>query len=224
MADTLSLSELFKRDSHVLRESSSTRPRIFVVEEEGTRVVIKDFTPNGFFFRNIIGRFLIWREAKAYRKMRGLRGIPKFYRIINGLAIVVQEIQGKPLERVKEGHLLPDGFIDTLKRLIDEVHKRGIAHCDLKRAGNIILGNDGMPYIIDWGASIFDSEFRLPLLKAVYRRFVLDDNMAIVKLKLRYARDTITDEDMARYGHRSKAEKLVRKIRDNLRNILKLIA
>jgi serine/threonine protein kinase len=167
---------------------------------------------------------LIWRESKAYRKMQDLKGIPKLYRVIDGLAIVVEEIQGKNLGKIKKSSLLPNGFIDTLKWLVDEIHRRGVAHCDLKRASNIILGNDGLPYIIDWGASISENEFGFPFLNAVYRRFILDDNMAIIKLKLRYATDTVTDEEMRCYSHRSTAEKAIRKIRDMLRNMLQRIA
>jgi hypothetical protein len=48
--------------------------------------------------------------------------------------------------------------------------------------------------------------------------------MAIIKLKLRRAPETVTREERKRYNHRSVAEKFVRAIRDRLREILQKVA
>jgi serine/threonine protein kinase len=223
MFDSLSLSDLPKRQSGILRHPSGTRPAIRILEEKGVRAIVKDFSPNKFFYRNTFGRFLIWRERKAYGKLRGIQGIPALYRTINGIALVVEMIEGSNLENLEKEMRLSTYFFDALKNLVDTFHKRGLAHCDLKRAPNILIGNDGRPYIVDWGASISQSELFFFPLNLVYRRFLLDDYLAIVKLKLRHIPEEVTPRERMRYHYRSWPEKLIRAARDRLRDTLQKI-
>ena len=223
MFEFLKLSDLPKINRGILREPTSTRPIIRLVEQDGVRAVVKDFSPNKFFLRNTVGRFLIWREAKAYRKLRNLKGVPAMYGTIEGLAIVIEEIQGTDLGNYKKGWRPPDRFLDSLKELVDDFHERGIAHCDLKRAPNIILGHDGRPYIIDWGASISDREFSFYPVNLIYQKCARDDYNAITKLKLRYTPEAISPEERDKYCHRSRAERFMRAVRDRLRDFCQKI-
>jgi predicted Ser/Thr protein kinase len=220
----LSLQYLRAKRLDMLRAASSTRPTIWSVEENGVRAVVKDFSSNGFIFRNTAGRFLIWREARAYRKLIGVKGTPALYRVVGGIALVVQEIPGRNLENLEQEMTLPSPFFDELNELVTRFHKRGLAHCDLKRAPNTLLGDDGHPYIVDWAASISESEFGFPLLRPIYRRFLLDDRMAVIKLKLRHTPETVTPEERSHYAYRSSGEKLIRGIRDRLREMLQKAA
>jgi len=222
--ETLTLRDLPARKRGTLRAPSSTRPAIWIVEENGVRAVVKDFSVNKILFRNTVGRFLIWREEKAYRRLKGIRGVPALYQILDGLALVFEEIPGRSLENLEREVQLPESFFLFLKELVAHCHKRGLAHCDLKRAPNTLLGDDGYPYIVDWAASISETEFRLPLLNRIYRRFVLDDQMAVIKLKLRHSPETVTPEERDRYAYRSRGEKLIRRIRDRLRDLLQKAA
>lgn len=223
MFETLKLSDLPKKQCNIVRGPSSTRPTIWVVEEDRVRAVVKDYSTNKLFFRNTIGRFLVWRESKAFRKLRDLKGVPNLYRVIDGLALVIEEIPGRSLENLEKEIRLPESFFSALKDLVVSFHKRGIAHCDLKRAPNTLLGDDGLPYIIDWGASISEGEFRIPPLNLIYRRFLLDDFMAIIKLKLRHIPEAVTSAERERYDYRSGGERLIRAIRDRLRDFLQRI-
>ncbi|UCF86090.1 MAG: hypothetical protein JSV50_10785 [Desulfobacteraceae bacterium] len=188
------------------------------------RAVVKDFSANRFLFRNTAGRFLVWREERAYKKLKDIRGVPNSFRVIDGLALVMERIPGRDLKKLKREMPIPGSFFDELKNLVDDFHKKGIAHCDLKKATNILMGNDGLPYIIDWGASISKNEFRFFPFNLVYRRFVLDDQMAVIKLKLRYTPHAVKFEEGRLYKNRGGAEKHIRSFRDRLRNILQKIA
>jgi len=223
MFDSLKLSDLLKRQCAVLRKSSSTRPTVWRVEENDVRAIVKDFSSNRFFFRNTVGRFLVRREVKAYKKLKHLKGVPTLYRVIGGLALVIEEIPGTDLGKIKIGNQIPEGFFDALKDLVENYHERGLAHCDLKRAGNILLGHDGQPYIIDWAAVIFRSEFRLFPFNSIYRRFVQDDYDAITKRKLYYSPELVSEDEKMKYYHRSWPEKRLRALRDGLREFLQKI-
>ena len=208
----------------ILRNASSTRPVIRLINHEGGRAVIKDFSLNGFFFRNVVGRFLIWREARAYRKMSGLEGVPRLLQVVGGRSLMVEAVSGTDLKEAGLQRKLPPHFFESLKALVDHVHERGVAHCDLKASGNVLVSSDGRPFIIDWGASISRSEFRFFPLTMIYDRFVVDDYRAITKFKLRYMPETVDEEEKCRYEHRSLAEKTIRAIRDRLRKWLQAIA
>jgi len=224
MFDSLKLSDLPKKQSYVLRSPSSTRPTIWVVEENGRRVVVKDYSTNKFFFRHTVGRFLVWRERKAYNTLKGLRGVPHIHGVIDGLALIIEQIPGRDLKKATKEMRIPETFLEALNDLVDDLHKRGIAHCDLKKATNILMGKDGLPYIIDWGASISEREFRFPPFNRIYKRFVLDDQMAVIKLKRRYVSQMVTPAENKRYKDRDKAERHIRMIRDRLRRILQKLA
>jgi len=224
MFESLKFSELPKIECGILRKPSSTRPTIRVVEEKGVRAVVKDFSTSKFLFRNSVGRFLVWRESKAYGKMNNLKGVPRLYRVIDGLALVIEEIPGRNLEELEDKMEIPQAFFDALKDLVAGFHKRGLAHCDLKRAPNTLFGHDGLPYIIDWGASVSEKEFRLFPLNLIYRKFLRDDYMAIIKMKLRHTPGAVAQKERDFYRYRSGPEKVLRGIRDRLRRILQKIA
>ena len=170
MFESLKLSEIPKKHCGILKESSKTRPSLWILEENGLRVIIKDFSLNGFLYRNIIGRFLVWRERKAYRKLRGLKGVPALYRSVDGLALILEEIKGVDLETLGTETKLSEDFFKDLRSLVGNVHKRGLIHGDLKRAPNILLGHDGKPYLVDWAASVSRNEFILYPLNLIYQR------------------------------------------------------
>lgn len=224
MFESLEISDLPHQNIGVLRKPSSTRPTLWLVEENGMRAVVKDYSSNRFLYRNTIGRFLLWRERKAYRKLKGLRGVPTCYRVIDGLALVIEEISGTNIEGLENEGGLSEGFFEQLQVVVEDVHSRGLAHCDLKRAPNILLGHDKRPYIVDWSASISEREFRFFPLNLIYQRFLQDDLNAITKMKLRHCPESISPEEARRYFHRSRTEEMIRSVRDKLRKLLQKIA
>jgi hypothetical protein len=208
----------------LLRPPSATRPSIWIIEFDHRGFVVKDFRENRFLYRNLIGRFLLWREEKAFRRLKGLQGVPAFFGRIGAFALAMEAIDGTPVEGLEETAPLPLRFFRELRELVSQFHLRGVAHCDLKRAPNILLGRDGRPYVVDWSASITASECRLFPLNLIYRRFLLDDRNAVVKLQLRHRPDEITPAELALYRHRGPLERLVRSFRDAARDTLQRMA
>lgn len=224
MFETLTLANLPQRALKVIRPLSSTRPIIWLVEEKGMKVVVKDFSRNRFFYRNVFGRFLIWREEKAYRRLKNLEGVPKYYGTIEGLAIITEFIDGKHLKQVEKERKLSPSVFSRLERLIKDFHARGIAHCDLKRTPNILVTKQDRPYILDWAAAVSYRECRIFPFTRLYNRLVRDDEMAIIKIKLRYLPENVTPEQRSHYEERSRAEHLIRAIRNKLREWLQQVA
>jgi len=223
MFETLKPSGIPEMQCGILREPSGTRPILRVIKESGNEAVVKDFSINGFIFRNLAGRFLVWREKKAYQKLQGIPGIPVLYGAIKGPALIMEKIQGRSLNAVHQSGGIPQGFYEELESLLDAIHSAGLAHCDLKREPNIIMGDDSKPYIVDWSASISSGEFGFFPLSLIFKRFVRDDLNAIIKLKLKYNPEMVTSEEKASYFERGIFERVIRGIRDRSRKLLKKI-
>jgi tRNA A-37 threonylcarbamoyl transferase component Bud32 len=222
--ESLTLSNLQEKKTATLRKPSSTRPALYRIEVDNARAVVKDFSVNGRVFRNLIGRFLIWRERKAYRRLKEVNGVPALYGVVEGLALVLEEIQGRSIEGLDREKKLPPQFFESLRDLLGKVHRRGLCHCDLKRAANVLVGDDERPYIIDWSAAILEQEFRFFPASLIYKRFLLDDSHAVIKLQLRHCPEAVDPEHLRRYQNRSLAERAVRKLRDRARDFLQKMA
>jgi len=224
MFRSLTIKNLPEKQICVIRQPTNTRPIIRLVEDGGIQGIVKDFSVNGFVYRNIIGRFLLWRETRAYQRLKGIKGIPVFYRRIDDLALVISRVQGKDLENLSEEEKPDPEFFQKLTKLIQECHRHGIAHCDLKRSSNILIDGFGNPYIVDWAAAIIDKEFFICPFTIIYKRFIKDDFKAVTKLKMRYCHEGITDEERKIYIQRGIVERYIRAVRDFARKRLQKIA
>ncbi len=222
--ESLTLLNLQEKETATLRKPSSTRPALYRIEVGNTRAVVKDFSVNGRVFRNLIGRFLIWRERKAYRRLKGVNGVPALYGVVEGLALVLEEIQGRSIEGLDREKKLSPQFFESLRDLLGKVHRRGLCHCDLKRAANVLVGDDERPYLIDWSAALLEREFRFFPASLIYKRFLLDDTHAVIKLQLRHCPEAIPPEALRQYRNRGAAERAIRKLRDGARDFLQKVA
>jgi len=223
MFRALTIKNLAEKQIGVMRQPTNTRPIIRLVEENGVRGVVKDFSVNGFAYRNTIGRFLLWRESLVYKRLQGIKGIPTLYRKVGGLAFVLSQIEGKNLEHLSAGEKPDVRFFERLSGLIHEFHSRGVAHCDLKRSANVMIDDQGNPHIVDWAAGITAKEFCIYPFTLIYERFIRDDFDAVTKLKMRYYPECISEQEKRDYMHRGKGERVVRAVRDFARKWLQKI-
>jgi hypothetical protein len=100
-----------------------------------------------------LGRRLAARERVMLERLAGVRGIPADCgpvstggRMLKN-AVAHSYIPGRPLAK----HDWPgDKFFEELVTLLQETHARGIAYVDLHKRENIVRGEDGRPYLIDF--------------------------------------------------------------------------
>jgi len=97
-----------------------------------------------------LGWLLCAREVSILKRLTGIRGVPRFLERYNRTGFIYEYIDGTSLDEQKN---LPDNFFDKLLELVKQMHNRNIVYFDLNKRGNIILGSDGWPYIIDFQTS-----------------------------------------------------------------------
>ncbi|MBI1848829.1 MAG: hypothetical protein HYR85_00645 [Planctomycetes bacterium] len=116
-------------------------------------IVVKDFFERGFVMRNVFGPILIRREARAYRRLEGIEGIPRFLGRLDRHALVLEYIEGRTLSGRERGRL--DGaFFAEMDATLRRIHDRGIVHCDLRQKRNVLVTPDDRPIIVDFAASV----------------------------------------------------------------------
>lgn len=178
------------------RKAGGTRPDLRVVEIDGRKLVVKDFKHSDFLFRVVVGPILIRREFGALRNLIGVRGVPQLAGKVDRYALAMEHISGASLDGVEPGTLNAEFYVH-LREVIDDMHSRGVAHCDLRSRGNVMLGDDGRPYIVDFAACVFRGRGINLFFRWLFSQFVLADRNAVLLVKQRLSPELLTDEDIA---------------------------
>jgi serine/threonine protein kinase len=185
-----------QRTREYYRNAGGTRPDLRVVELDDRLVVVKDFRHSDFLFRVIVGPILIRRECGALAKLLGVRGVPQLIGRVDRYALAMEHVPGISLDKVNTGSLTPC-FYQHLSSVLDDMHARGVAHCDLRSRGNVVLGVDGRPYVVDFAACVFLGRGINPFFRWLFRQFVIADNNAVLRIKQRLSPELLTEEDKA---------------------------
>lgn len=140
----------------VLSFGGRGNPDVLLCELGAEHVVVKDFAPRGGFVRRRLGPWLLRREARAYRRLAGLAAVPHLLGWIDEAAIVLEYRPGELLSRSLAPRLAP-GFVDRLEAVVDEMHRRGVVHLDLRHRSNVLADRAGEPVVIDFASAlVFD--------------------------------------------------------------------
>lgn len=157
-------------------------------------------------FRFIFGKLLrplaklmSWREYRIYSKVAGIKGVPPLGPRWGTRGYFHEFIEGKTLFEVKKGGLqLPTTFFEELRSTINEIHKREICYVDLNKLGNMIVGDDGHAYLIDYQISLeLPKSVLLPRwMKTLFEQLKREDLYHLYKHKSRFHPDLMTNDEM----------------------------
>jgi serine/threonine protein kinase len=137
----------------VLNRGSRRNPDVLLVRHAGRLVVVKDFAPRGFLVRAFLAPWLAKRERRAWQALDGHPAVPRFLGVIDRLAFAVEYRPGRTLFGVW-GQPLAEGFLGQLEAALGEMHRRGVAHLDLKNRTNVLCDEHGRPVLIDFGSAV----------------------------------------------------------------------
>lgn len=86
---------LAARTVRVLEAGSGRDPVVTLVRDGAREIVVKYYAPRGFLVRELVGRFMIWREVRAYRALAGHPAVPRFFGRIDAYALAVEYRPGR---------------------------------------------------------------------------------------------------------------------------------
>lgn len=95
--------------------------------------------------------WLALRERSLYARLAGIQGIPALHPDHGHNWFMHEFIPGLPLHRRRP---VPAGFFDDLERVLKELHARRVAYVDLSKRSNVIVGDDGRAYLVDFQISV----------------------------------------------------------------------
>lgn len=150
------LRELYKHDSWAatgLYEGEASG-RLAVCKFHRRQVIVG-------FWVSWTGLWMARHEAMLLDALADVPGVPRRCGevVIDGradpYAVARWYIPGHPL-RKKEA--VDDAFFPRLEALLGEMHRRRIAYVDLHKRENIIVGEDGAPYLVDFQIGVMLGE------------------------------------------------------------------
>ncbi len=179
-------------ERRLLRDGRFANARVERVRIAGVDWIFKDFSSRAFFVRHTVGRFLLGREVRALRRLEGLPGIPSQAFRVDALSMAARFVPGRALADTPDGPFATD-YLLALEALLHQVHQRGIVHLDTRGGGNLLIGPDGAPGIIDFQAAL--STRWMP--RALRRWFEDMDLSGIYKKWQRWQPDTLGEQRLA---------------------------
>jgi len=166
---------------------------IHQVRLHGEDLVVKSFSRKSAFVR-WLGRLQNEREARAYRAVAGIQGVPALRGRPDPETLVLEFAAGQRLTHIRLEPGSKRSQVDRLGRLLEAIHARGVAHLDLRGRDNILIAAAGTVRIIDFAAAHVAPEgswrrrYVFPLLRSI-------DRSAFLKWKALLTPEDLTDRE-----------------------------
>jgi serine/threonine protein kinase len=150
-------------------------------------------------------RSLLRREEAVYDRLDGIAGIPRSWGLVRGEYLALQFVAGPSLREHEAKLADREAFFVKLLTTLEAMHAAGVAHGDLKRKDNIIVGPGEQPYLVDFGIAVRRSDTSSLFNRLVFERLVQMDLNAWIKLKYgrridpEVDRGVLSDDDAAIY-------------------------
>lgn len=158
-------------ETELLNQGGWANGAVFLEHRPTERVVVKSYERKNWLIR-LLGRFLLARERRAYHRLQGIKGIPELRPDANPLRLSLVYVDS---EQISSERLALEGenIIAHLRRVVADMHARGIYHLDLRNRGNVLVDPHGYCYLIDFASSLYlpPSSLRRRLLAPLARRF-----------------------------------------------------
>ena len=175
----------------------------FYEDDAGGRAVLKIYRTARFAGAPLrwLGRWQCGREIAFYRHLADLSCVPTLLGRVGDTAYLRSFVAGHPLSHERP---VPEGFWPRLDAVMREVHRRGVAYVDSNKPENILVGDDGYPYLID-----FQIAWRCgPRADHAFGRWWLarlqrEDLYHVLKHKRRFGRESMTPTELESVRRRS---------------------
>lgn len=190
----LSLPEIQCLSTSVLQKGRGMHAEVILFQLEEKNFILKNYEATEGFCYFFLSKFLTSREARALEQLKEIKGVPKLIRKLNERALIFEYLSGTKVRCVDPGNLSPD-FFEKFYALVDEMHLRGIAHCDLLSKGNVIIGEDGNPYIIDFATSFYKGESSNWLKEWIFGKLCELDRTCVARMKEKHFPELLTETE-----------------------------
>ncbi len=144
-----------------------------------------------------IGRLHARHECAVFQQLEDLEVVPRFTGRYGKYGITHAYVEGRDLRR---GEHVDDDFFPRLRHGLAEIHRRGMAYVDLEKCENVLVGDDGRPYLFDFQISWYwpgRLGGDLWPLRWIRTRLQQADDYHLTKLIRRIRPDLLSGEELA---------------------------
>ena len=157
----------------------STQGTIVRVSHPAADLAVKIPTGSGLTRRLFTAA--LRREYRAYRRLAGIAGFARCFGLFGGRYLALEYLHAQPLKQAEP----PDRhrYFNRLLQMVEDMHRCGVAHGDLKSRQNVMVDAEGNPVIIDLGTAVVRREGWHPLNHRIFRYMCRIDRNSWIKLK-----------------------------------------
>jgi serine/threonine protein kinase len=157
----------------------STQGIIVRVSHQNVDLAVKFPTGRGLTRRLFTAA--LRREHRAYRRLADVEGFARCFGLFQRRYLALEYLQAQPLKQAAPPDR--DRYFGRLLQVIENMHRRGVAHGDLKSRHNVMVSADGNPVIIDLGTAVVRRDGWHPLNRRIFRYMCRIDRNSWIKLK-----------------------------------------
>lgn len=177
-----------------IKKGAWNKADIYLVETVEGRLAVKDYASKNALIR-WSGALQLAREAKAYRRLAGLPFVPRFHRVLDRHAIVMEYVGGIRLPKYHHRIRGVPNVAERIRGMLAQVHARGIIHGDLRSRDNILATDTGALYLIDFSSAMVFPETGWAR-RVLFPRLRRAEERALLKWKVALTPDELTPEEL----------------------------
>ena len=152
-ASPFSRADLVRAAPRILNRGRWANATVLLYTHAGVQYVVKDFRNCPLPYRATFGRFMVRRELSALERLRGLVGVPAGVFRVDAYALAYRFVPGIEMADAGPDRATPE-FFRALESVVVAMHRRGIAHLDLRYGGNILVSDTDAPLIVDFQSHV----------------------------------------------------------------------
>lgn len=153
LSSTYSNNNIKKSNLILLNEGKFANATVFRYKDSSLDLTIKDFSGSPWIIRKTFGKLFINLEYNNLVKLSNNPSIAKNAKKLSPYTLSFEYIEGKALKLFPNNSIEKSFFLE-LEKNVKAMHNKNIVHLDLRNLGNILMGSDGYPYIIDFQSAI----------------------------------------------------------------------
>jgi|GEM_PF-6507527 len=144
--------ELQQHRGQLLRPSRGVaQSDVYLVEVDGQKAIIKDFSSCPFLSRHLVCRVIIRHELRVLRALKDTGQVPEVYGQLSPFSFALEHFEGVSPNHNNAGQW-PEAF-QKAADFLNAVHDRGFAHNDFRRDNMLITANGDVRFF-DFAAAL----------------------------------------------------------------------
>lgn len=189
---------------------------VYLVQSPSGPLIVKKASGRGLLRAARLA--MLRREHAIYQRLQGIVGVPASHGLDMQGHLRLEFVAGCSLREAELSGAERERFFAALRDLILRVHGAGVAHGDLKRKDNIMVGPAGQPFLIDFGTALAAPPGAGWLRRLVWHQMCRVDLNAWIKLKYQRQDGDIDPADRLFYRP-TLPERLARPLRQGWRRL-----